>query len=67
METRKLTDSMNALRPSAPLLPLDTDKEDKNTEGDAHDCPPEWPTCGPEPKVSDPAAALVGRTSPMDS
>jgi hypothetical protein len=64
METRNLTDSMNALRPAAPLLPLDTDTEDANPGSDANGCPPEWPNCGTDPKVSGPASVLVERAAP---
>lgn len=64
METRKLIDSAtSALRPAAPLLPLDT-----NTEDTPDVCPPSVPTCGPEPGASDPsgdlAAALPPRAAP---
>jgi hypothetical protein len=67
METQNLTDSMNALQPAAPLLPPDANTEGTNPEGDAQDCPPSWPNCGPEPTATDPAAVLVGRASPVDS
>lgn len=64
METRNLTDSMNALRPAAPLLPLDANTEDTNPQSDAQDCPPSWPNCGTDPGVSDPASAPVERAAP---
>jgi hypothetical protein len=48
--------------PTAPLVPLDT-----NTEDNANDCPPSWPTCGPEPKASEPAPVLAEPASSMNS
>lgn len=59
METPKLTDSaLNALRPAAPLLPLDTDTEDNATV-----CPPSLPNCGPEPGVDRPAPVSPERAA----
>ena len=61
METPKLTDSAtSALLPMDRRLPLDT-----NTEDNVNECPPSWPTCGTDPKVSDPASASPERALPV--
>jgi hypothetical protein len=60
METRKLIDSAtNALLPTAPLVPLDT-----NTDDNADVCPPGLPTCGPVPEAQDPALPSPEREAP---
>lgn len=59
METRNMIDSLaSALLPSDREAPLDTNL------GSATDCPPDWPKCGTDPIVKQPASTLVERAAP---
>lgn len=59
MESRNLIDSL-----ASALLPPDREPLDSNTGSAPNDCPPDWPKCGTDPAVKEPASTLVERAAP---